>query len=102
MSNTNPVYNLNAPLVDPKTGKVVPPWNSFFQQFTQDAPAVSSVIKNPFTPNAIGKFIIIGATKLILSRGSVSVDITGMLIVPMSIGDTVIWTGGNAQWWGGV
>jgi hypothetical protein len=99
---TNPVVNLGSPLVD-KSGKIIPPWNSFFQQFTQDAPAVSSITKNPFTPNAIGKVILTGATKITLSRGTVDIDLTGQQIIPMSIGDTVSWLGNaTAQWLGGI
>jgi hypothetical protein len=101
---TNPVINLSSPLVDPKTGKVVPPWNSFFQQFTQDAPAVSSITQNPFTANAIGKVIILGATTITLTRGNTSTIISGVKIIPISIGDTVSWTGAptSVQFWGGI
>ena len=100
---TNPVVNLNSPLVD-KTGKVIPPWNSFFQQFTQAAPAVSSVTQNPFTANAIGKVVILGATTITLSRGSVSRLVSGETIIPISIGDTVSWTGSptSVEFWGGI
>ncbi len=101
---TNPVLNLSSPLVDPKTGKVIPPWNSFFQQFTQSAPAVSSIIQNPFTANAIGKVLIIGATAITLTRGNVSTVISGVKIIPISIGDTISWTGSptTIEWWGGI
>ena len=90
---TNPVFNQNAPLVDIKTGKVIPPWNSFFQQFTQKAPTIINVSQNPYTPNAVGTVIITGATKIIFTRGSVSIDLTGQRIIPMSISDTLSWTG---------
>lgn len=90
---TNPVFNQNSPLVDIKTGKVVPPWNSFFQQFTQKAPAVQNVTKNPYTPNAKGTVIIKGATTITLTRGIVAVVLTGQEIIPMGIGDTLTWTG---------
>jgi hypothetical protein len=100
---TNPVVNLSSPLVDTKSGNVIPPWNSFFQQFTQAAPAVAPVTQNPFTANAIGKVVITGATTITLSRGSTSVNISGVEIIPISIGDTVSWTGpAIVQWWGGV
>lgn len=102
MSNTNPVYNLNAPLVD-KSGRVISPWNSFFQQFTQKAPAVVSVTQNPFTANVLGKLILTGATTITFTRGSVVIDLTGQRIIPISIGDTVSWTGpATAQFLGGV
>ena len=100
---TNPVLNLNAPLVD-KTGKVIPPWNSFFQQFTQTAPAVSSVTQNPFTANAIGKVVILGAATITLTRGNVSRLVSGEKIIPISIGDTLSWTGAptSVEFWGGI
>lgn len=89
---TNPVINLNAPLVD-KDGKVIPPWNSFFQQFTQKAPTVVSVIQNPYTPNTKGHVIIKGAATITLTRGLIAIILTGQIIIPMSIGDTLSWTG---------
>ncbi len=86
------VANLNSPLVD-KTGKVIPPWNSFFQSFTQKAPAVVAVTHNPYTPNDVGTVILTGATTVTLTRGTVAINLTGQRIVPVSIGDTVFWTG---------
>lgn len=91
---TNPVFNLNSPLVD-KDRKVIPPWNSFFQQFTQKAPAVVDVSTfSPYTPNSRGTVILTGAATVTLTRGSVSINLNGERIVPVSIGDTVSWTGG--------
>lgn len=100
---TNPVFNQNSPLVD-KQGKVAPPWNSFFQQFTQKAPAVEDVSSiNPFTANALGKLILTGAATITFTRGDVVINLTGQRIIPISIGDTVSWTGGaTAQFLGGV
>lgn len=89
---TLPVPNLTSPLVD-KLGKLIPPWNSWFQQLTQKAPAVQSVTANPFTANANGNLIIIGATTIILTRGQTSINLTGQKIIPISISDTVTWTG---------
>lgn len=90
---TNPVVNLNSPLVDTKTGKIIPPWNSFFQQFTQKAPAVADITISPYTPNARGNVILTGATTVALTRGSVVIDLTGQRIIPVGIADTVSWTG---------
>lgn len=103
MANTNPVFNLNSPLVD-EFRRVARPWNSFFQQFTQKAPAVVDVsLINPFTANAIGKLILTTATTITFSRGTVTIDLTGERIIPISIGDTVAWTGpAVAQFLGGV
>lgn len=90
---TLPVPNINAPLVD-KLGKLLPPWNSFFQQFVQKAPAVANVTSpSPFTANANGTVILIGATTISLTRGSIIIDLTGEKIIPVSVGDTVSWTG---------
>lgn len=98
---TLPVPNLQAPLVTVKdskgnvigTGTLIPPWNSFFQQLVQPAPAVASVTQNPFTANAKGTIILTGATTITLIRGTVHISLTGQRIIPISIGDTVSWTG---------
>ena len=98
---TLPVPNLQAPLVSVKgpngkeigKGFLVPPWNSFFQQLVQPAPAVATVIQNPFTANANGTVILFGATSVHLTRGTKILNLTGQIIIPISIGDTVSWTG---------
>lgn len=96
---TLPLPNMQAALVD-KLGKIIPPWNSWFQQFTQQAPApvyVTVVGPSPFfyTANANG-------TVYIQNDGTVSfvslvrgLDVSGLntvlpLIIPVSIGDTVV------------
>ncbi len=89
---TRPVPNLLAPVVD-KLGKLLPPWNSFFQQLVQAAPAVANVTLNPFQANANGSLILTGATTISLTRGSITISLTGQRIIPISIGDTVSWTG---------
>lgn len=90
---TLPVPNLNSALVN-KLGKIVPPWNSWFQQFSQAAPAVDSIISpSPFTANSIGTLIITGAATVNLKRGNVTINLNGQRIIPISIGDTVSWTG---------
>lgn len=78
------------------TGKLIPPWNSFFQQFTQAAPAAVKAT-SPYTPNVKGALILTGASAISLTRGSVTISLTGQRIIPLSIGDTVSWTGGTAQ-----
>lgn len=92
---TNPLPNMQAALVkiSGNLGFIIPPWNSFFQQLTQKAPAVANVTLNPFTANANGTVIIKGATTITLTRGLISISLTGQLIIPISIGDTVSWTG---------
>jgi len=99
---TRPVPNLQAPIVSVKDksgieigkGTVIPPWNSWFQQFTQPAPAAVVVTSlNPFTANAVGTVIITGATTITLTRGTSVFNLTGQIIIPISIGDEVSWTG---------
>lgn len=91
---TQPVPNLRSRLVD-KFGYLIPPWNSFFQQLVQPAPAVASVgvSSTPFTANANGTLIIKGATTITLTRGTVSISLTGQIIIPIAVSDTVSWTG---------
>lgn len=89
---TQPVPNLGSRFVD-KDGYLLSPWNSFFQQLVQRAPAVAPVIANPFTANANGNLIIKGATTITLRRGTVNISLTGQIIIPISVGDTVSWTG---------
>lgn len=93
---TQPVLNLNAPLVDPATGKLVEPWNSFFQQFTQSGQAVQNITlgASPFSykANANGSVYVSGGTisNISLIRGRYApIDITGQKLIPIRIGDTV-------------
>jgi len=76
-------------------GYVIPPWNSFFQQLVQQAPAVVdvNVADTPYTANANGRLIIIGAASITLTRGLVNINVSSSEIIPVSVGDTVSWTG---------
>lgn len=98
---TLPVPNMLAPLVD-KLGKLLPPWNSFFQQLVQPAPAVATVTEpSPFTANSNGKVIITGAVTINLTRGIDTVNLNGQRIIPVRISDTIDWTGAaTVQFWG--
>lgn len=90
---TLPLPNMQAPLVD-KSLKIIPPWNNWFQQFTQPAPAVADFsTTNPLTANANGTIILTGAVTISLIRGIVTINLTGQRIIPVSVGDTVSWTG---------
>ena len=94
---TLPVPNMQAALVYVRGGFgfLAPPWNSFFQQFVQPAPAVASVISSPFTANANGTVIITGAATITLTRGLIAIALAATSeVIPVSIGDTVSWTGG--------
>ena len=97
--NQLPVPNLFAALVNPSTGKLLPPWNSWFQQFSQQAPQVAAITvgTSPFsyTANTPGNLIISGGTVslITLTRGTVTITIASStadpVIVPIAIGDTV-------------
>ena len=102
MSTTLPVPNQQSAIANVKgpNGKVIgqafliPPWNSWFQQFSQKAPAVADVATpSPFTANANGTLILTAATTIALTRGTVTIDLTGQRIIPISIGDSISWTG---------
>jgi len=105
---TQPVLNLNSPLAEVKTdtrGRLVAylisPWNSFFQQFVQPAPAVATVdlTGSPFkfTPNVNGNLIISGGvvSNISLTRGTDTIDLTGQKIIPTAINDSVSITYSN-------
>lgn len=98
MTNTRPVPNLNAAIAVIKEGKayLISPWIQFFQQFVQNAPAVqdvSTIPGSPFTANQNGRLILTGAATVNLIRGTVTINLNGERIIPISIGDTVTWTG---------
>jgi len=93
---TLPVPNMQAAIARVKGGVafIIPPWNSFFQQFVQPAPAVASVTTSPFTANANGTVIFTGGAPVItLTRGTNNIVLTGQRIIPISVGDTVSWVG---------
>lgn len=100
---TLPVPNTNSPIGNIKGDKVylIPPWNSFFQQFTQQAPAIQTVTQNPFTANQNGTVIVAsGATTTLLTRGTTTINLgAGQKIIPVSIGDTIT-TDGMSQFLG--
>lgn len=97
------VPNSKSPIgeVKDKSGKIIGQafitqvWASFFQQFTQQAPAVQELVltASPFliTPNTKGNFIITGGTisNVSLIRGPIIINVTGEKIIPISIGDTL-------------
>lgn len=92
------VPNLGAALTD-KEGKVKTPWNSFFQQFSQKAPAAINVFVDgsPFSYQTAvpGSMFITGGTVtgIDLTRGFVTIGIDpATQIVPMAVGDTVVVT----------
>lgn len=102
---TSPLPNMRAALVIVKDkngneigkGYLADPWNSFFQQFTQQAPAVAAVspTSSPFSyqANQNGTLIVSGGTvsAISLTRGTVVIPLSTVrpLAIPISIGDTV-------------
>lgn len=108
MSNiqlTIPLPNINSPLARVElivNGKklvgqafIVPPWNSYLQQISQAASQVMSIAltSSPFsiTPNAHGTLIITGGTisNISLIRGAITINLTGQVIIPVRISDTI-------------
>lgn len=87
---TQPVPNVLAPIVD-RNGKLLPPWNSFFQQFVQKSPAIQNISQNPFTANQNGTVIVdASATTTSITRGSTTINLgAGQKIIPVSISDTI-------------
>ena len=95
---TRPVPNLQASLVD-KLGKLLPPWNTWFQQFSQAPNKVAGIAvgASPFfyTANIIGQVLISGGTvsAITLIRGLTNIilftDTSAPRLVLVSIGDTV-------------
>jgi hypothetical protein len=97
---TNPVLNQGSPLVSVKDkngkeigkGFIIPPWNSFFQQSTQKAPAVVDVTQNPYQANANGTVIIKTGVAVVLTRGTTIITLgNGLFIIPINISDIVSW-----------
>lgn len=93
MSADQTVPNVNAPFIDPKTGKILPPWNTFLQMLVQPAQPIEDIDTNTaatgFTPNAIGTAYIEGSPSVLtLIRGEKSLILDlGIKMIPISIGD---------------
>lgn len=90
-----PLPSLLAPFVDRSTGKIRAPWNYYLQQFTQAPPSVFPLIvgTSPFEFQAAepGNVTITGGTvsQILLTRGTVSINVTGQKVIPVSINDTI-------------
>lgn len=102
-TNTRPVPNIKAAVVNPKTGMLVAPWMQFFQQFVQKAAAIIDVSsQSPYTANQNGTVIITGGTGIKLTRGSTAINLAnGQAIIPIAISDTITWTAGTVKFLGG-
>lgn len=101
---TLPVPNQKSPLAIVKNGfaYLIPPWNSWFQQFSQNAPAAVDVSANsPFTANSNGTLILNGSGSIVLTRGNTSIALAGAsVVIPIAIGDSVSWSGGTVNFLG--
>src|ERR1022692_3544058 len=82
-----PLPNLLAPLVEAR-GFLLRPWVQFLQQFVQQPPKISTVL-GPYTAKEPGYIIVTGGGVITLTRGIVTIVLTGQVIIPVSIKDTV-------------
>lgn len=89
-----PLPNMRSPLVD-KDGRILAPWNSFFQQLTQQPEAISNIVVGPspflFTANNVGQVFIRGGTVSLVQfiRGTTIIDMLLVREILVSIGDTI-------------
>lgn len=87
--------NQNAPFVNKITGNIIPPWNSYLQQFTQNPPSVIPITvgASPFsyTAKEPGNVAISGGTvsTIVFTRGNVSITIVGNNFIQVGIGDII-------------
>lgn len=78
-----------------KMGKVISPWIQYLQQFTQAPPTILAVVPNgsPFsyTAKEPGLVAVSGGTvsAISLTRGVVTIDVTGVKLIQVSINDVV-------------
>ena len=90
-----PLPNLISPLIG-AGGKLVKPWINFLQQFVQAPPAITTVT-SPYKAVEPGYIVITGGAVITLTRGKVSITLTGQVIIPVSINDTVTSPSGTLQ-----
>lgn len=89
-----PFPSLAQKVVD-AVGKIIQPWNSYLQQFTQAPPKFTlvTVTASPFTYEAVepGYLILTGGVISILDliRGTDIINLTGQKIIPVSIADSI-------------
>lgn len=89
-----PLPNLLQPFVG-GMGRLKAPWNFYLQQFTQAPPNIASIIVgiSPFSYTAVepGNIAITGGTisAITITRGTVTINVTGQKIIPVAINDIV-------------
>lgn len=87
--------NQNSPFVRLPSGIIIPPWNSYLQQFTQEPPPIAAITvgTSPFSYIAKepGYVSVTGGTvsAIVLTRGTDTINLTGLKAVPVSIKDIV-------------
>jgi len=90
-----PLPNLLAPLIR-AGGIIAKPWNQFLQQFVQAPPNFKNVV-SPYTAVEPGFIVITGGAAITLTRGTISITLTGQRIIPVSINDVVTSPSGTLQ-----
>lgn len=89
-----PLPTLLAPFVDNR-GKIKQPWNFYLQQFTQAPPSILTITVggSPFSYQAVepGVIAVTGGTisAITLTRGIITINVTGEKLIPVAIADTV-------------
>ena len=90
-----PLPNQSSPLVRLLNGTIIPPWNSYLQQFTQAPPSFVRVTVGASIFSYVAKepgFIIVkgGTVSAIhLTRGLLTIDVTGQKLIPVAVQDTI-------------
>jgi hypothetical protein len=87
------IPNMLSALVD-KAGKILPPWNSFFQQFSNPPAPIMSVIvgTDPFSyvVKQPGMVVLVGGTTVSLTRGKTTISMGTAKSFPVEIADIVV------------
>jgi hypothetical protein len=89
-----PLPNQISPFVS-KLGRLLAPWNFYLQQFTQAPPNIADIVvaTSPFsyTSKEPGNISITGGTvsAITLTRGVLTIDVTGQKLIPVAIQDTI-------------
>ncbi len=90
-----PLPNLISRIAD-AAGKLQKPWNQFLQQFVQAPPNFKAIV-SPYTAVEPGFVVITGGAAITLTRGAISITLTGQRIIPVSINDIVTSPSGTLQ-----
>lgn len=90
--------NTLAAFIDKANCRIVKPWIQYLQQFTQ-APGKFNPVSVGISPfsykSAEPGFVYIKngtITTVTLTRGSLTLDVTGLVLIPVGVSDTVVIT----------